>query len=49
MKQVLVMVQFDQGVSEKLDVLAAIDYCFDQLNGQRTICNWLVIWHRACT
>jgi len=24
--------QFDQGISEKLDVLAAIDYCFDQLN-----------------
>ena len=23
--------QFDQGISEKLDVLAAIDYCFDQL------------------
>jgi alpha/beta superfamily hydrolase len=24
--------QFDQGISEKLDVLAAINYCFDQLN-----------------
>jgi len=24
--------EFDQGKSEKLDVLAAIDYCFDQLN-----------------
>jgi alpha/beta superfamily hydrolase len=24
--------EFDQGVSEKLDVLAAIEYCFDQLN-----------------
>ena len=23
--------EFDQGISEKLDVLAAIDYCFDQL------------------
>ena len=23
--------QFDQGISEKLDVLAAIDYCFNQL------------------
>ena len=23
--------QFDQGISEKLDVLAAIDYCFDKL------------------
>ena len=23
--------QFDQGISEKLDVFAAIDYCFDQL------------------
>ena len=23
--------QFDQGISEKLDVLAAIDYCFDEL------------------
>ena len=24
--------EFDQGRNEKLDVLAAIDYCFDQLN-----------------
>ena len=23
--------EFDQGISEKLDVLAALDYCFDQL------------------
>ncbi len=41
--------EYDAGKSEKLDVLAAINYCFDELNVKDSVSNWLVLWHRACT